>query len=79
MKISLKVRQIRELQAKHGISNLLQPTAEDAQKMASIDVLPDLYFEGTRANENAPSREEIEELDLSELMEGINGLFNPGK
>lgn len=79
-KLNLTVRQIRSIQEKHGIANLLAPTPEEAMKMANIDVLSDIYFEGTRRHENAPTREQIEDLTSEEIVTAVQGLFSaPGK
>lgn len=82
MKLKLTVRAIRALQEKHGISNLLQPTAEDAVKMACLDFLSDFYFDGSRSWEKPPSREEVEDTGISDILAAVKALLSgeaPGK
>ena len=82
MKLKLTVRSIRALQEKHGISNLLQPTAEDAVKMACLDFLVAFYYEGSRSWSPAPDRPAIEDVELSELLGAVKAALSgeaPGK
>jgi hypothetical protein len=76
--LELKVRVIREMQEKHGIGNLLQPTAEDAGKMATLDFLADFYYYGSRSWDAAPSREEIEDLPISEILAAVKAVLSGG-
>lgn len=70
--LSLKVRQVRTLQKKHGIQNLLNPTPEDGPKLANVDFLIDLYFEGSRSWEKPPTLEALEDLDVkAELFPAV--------
>jgi hypothetical protein len=78
-KLKLNVRQIKGLQEKHGIPNLLMPAPEEAAKMANVDFLTDFCYEGSRSWEPAPSRGDLEEFDLSEMIEAFQGYMNPGK
>lgn len=76
MKLSLKIRQIRSLQQRYGIGNLLRPSPEDAAKFADLDFLVDLYYEGTRGmGDEAPTMEAIEEMTIEELAEAQRELF----
>ncbi|MCW1916796.1 hypothetical protein OJ996_24625 [Luteolibacter sp. GHJ8] len=75
MQLKLSIKQIKGLQEKHGIANLLQPSAEDATKVANAGFLVDFYFEGSRKLENAPSIEEIEDMDVAELIGAYQGYF----
>ena len=76
MKLRLSVKQLRELQSKHGIANLLQPSAEDAAKLANLDFLVDFYYEGSRSlGEAAPSKEAVEEVDFSELLGAVQSFL----
>ena len=82
MKLKLTVRAIRALQEKHGISNLLQPTAEDAEKMATVDFLVDFYYQGSRSWDPAPEMDAIEEVEISELLAAVKSALSgeaPGK
>jgi predicted transport protein len=74
-RLELKVRQVRELQTKHGISNLLAPTPEEAGKLANVDVLVDIYHEGSRSWENPPTMDAIEDLTTADLLEGVKSLW----
>lgn len=80
--LKLTVRVIRALQEKHGISNLLKPTPEDGEKMATADFLIDLNYEGSRSWENAPTRDELEDVDIVELLTAAKAALSgesPGK
>ena len=68
-KLKLSPKQIRELQKKHGIENLLQPSPEEAKKVASLDFLCDFLFEGSRKWEKPPERDEVEDMDFREILD----------
>ena len=70
-RLKLTVRAIRSLQEKHGIANLLQATADDVAKMATLDFLVDFYFEGSLKWEAPPSKDDIEDLDIAELSAAV--------
>ena len=74
-RLELKVRQVRELQRKHGISNLLAPTPEEAGKLASVDVLVDIFHEGSRSWAEPPTMDAIEDLTTADLLEGVKSLW----
>jgi len=73
MKIVLKVRQLRALQKTHGISNLLKPTPEDAEKMLNLDFLCDAVKQGLEGQTDAP---DVEEMELSELLSLFRSFIN---
>jgi hypothetical protein len=79
-KLKLTIKQIRGLQEKHGVKNLLSPGPEDAAKLASLDFLVDMYYEGSRSwtgdTGAAPSRDEVEETDFRELLEAVQGFLS---
>jgi hypothetical protein len=74
--LKLTVRALRALQSKHGIVNLLQATAEDVAKMATLDFLVDFYYEGSRKWDPAPSMEEIEDIDIKELSASVQAVLS---
>lgn len=76
-RLQLKVSQVRALQTKHGISNLLAPGMEDAPKLANVDVLADIHVEGSKHWDTPLTIESVEDLTTDELMAGVKGLFNP--
>lgn len=78
MQLKLSVKQIKELQKKHGIANLLQPGTEDAAKLVNVEFLTDFYYEGSRKFETPPTRESIDEMEVAELIEGFQGFFKQG-
>ena len=77
--MKLTVKQIKALQQKHGIENLLNPGTENAGKIANVDFLVDFYYEGCRSFQDPPTREMIEELDLRELLAAFEDYMNPKK
>lgn len=80
--LKLTVRSIRALQNEHGISNLLQPTAEDAEKMACLDFLASFCYEGSRSWEKPPSREDVEEFEIGAILKAVKDVLSgeaPGK
>lgn len=74
--LKLTVRAIRSLQEKHGIRNLLAPGPEDAVKLADLDFLVAAYYEGSRSWEPAPTREEIEDVALPDLLAAVKGALS---
>lgn len=74
-KLKLTVKQLRGLQEKHGIANLLNP-GEDAPKVASLDFLTDAYYEGSRKWERPPTKEEIEELEFADLVGPVKAFLS---
>ena len=64
------------MQTKHGIGNLLAPGPEEAAKLASVDVLVDIYHEGSRRWPEAPTADAIEDLTTAELLEGVKSLWD---
>lgn len=66
-KLKLTPRQIRALQDKHGIKNLLNP-GEDGPKLATVEFLVDFTFEGSRKWDSAPTVEAVEEFDVGEML-----------
>lgn len=74
-KLKLTPKQIRELQEKHGIKNLLNP-GDDAPKMATIDFLTDITFEGSRKWESPPSKEAVEDMDVGEMLAATKSFFS---
>lgn len=70
MKLKLKVSQLRALQKKHGLENILQPSAEDLKKMLSLDFLTDFVTAGTSHWETKP---DVEEMELHELTGYFKG------
>lgn len=84
MKQPLKItpRAIRALQTKHGISNLLQPTAADGEKMATVDFLVDFTYEGSRSWDQPPAVEAVEEIEIGEMLTAVKAALSgesPGK
>ena len=75
MKLILKVRQLRALQTTYGISNLLKPTPEDAEKMIHLDFLCDAVKQGLEGQPDAP---DVEDLDLGELLSLFRSFINGG-
>jgi len=73
-KLKLTPKQIRELQEKHQIKNLLNP-GDDAPKMATVDFLTDITFEGSRKWESPPSKEQVEEFDVGEMLTATKDFF----
>ncbi|MDB6078757.1 MAG: hypothetical protein JWO82_2504 [Akkermansiaceae bacterium] len=73
LKLKLKMRQIKALQEKHKIANLLQP---DTKEIASADALVDIYFEGSRHWPEPPSMEAIEEMDFHELIDALKAMYS---
>lgn len=67
-KLKLTPKQVREIQEKHDIKNLLNPGPEDAPKLATIEFLSDFTFEGSRKWESAPTPEQIEDFDVGEML-----------
>lgn len=67
-KLKLTPKQIRELQKKHEIKNLLNPGPEDAPKLATIEFLTGFTFEGSRKWETPPTLEQIEDFDVGEML-----------
>lgn len=74
--LKLTVRALRSLQSKHGIANLLKATAEDEAKMANLDFLVDIYFEGSRKWDPAPTMEQVEDIEIGELSDAVKSVFN---
>lgn len=74
-KLKLTVKQLRGMQEKHGISNLLNP-GEDAPKVASLDFLTDAYYEGSRRWETPPTKEDIEELEFGDLVGPVKAFLS---
>lgn len=80
--LKITPRAIRALQEKHGISNLLQPSAEDGVKMATVDFLVDFTYEGSRSWDAPPPAEAIEEFEIGEMVAAVKGALSgeaPGK
>ncbi|MEK7952785.1 hypothetical protein [Luteolibacter soli] len=75
-RLKLTVRAIRAIQKKHGIENLLQPKPEDEAKMANLDFLVDFYFEGSRGWDNAPTIEQVEDVEIGDLSNAVKAVFN---
>jgi hypothetical protein len=75
----LTMRVIRSLQERHAITNLLQPTDGDAKKMANLDFLADFYYEGSRSWDPAPSREEVEDTPISEVLAAVRLTLSGGE
>lgn len=72
-KIKLKVSQLRELQEKHGLSNILNPSADDSQKMLTLDFLTDFVKTGTaHLGKGAPDVEDLDIKDLIAIFKGWN-------
>lgn len=64
--LKLKIRQLRELQAAAGISNILKPSGDDLERMLTLDFLTGFVWAGTEyLGAAAPDPEEME---LSELL-----------
>lgn len=79
-KLKLNVRQIRQLQEKHGIPNLLVPGPENTDKVANVTFLADFYFEGSRSwGKEAPTVEAIEEMDLRDLLAAFQAYMSPAE
>jgi len=79
-KLKLNVRQIRQLQEKHGIPNLLVPGPENTDKVANVSFLADFYFEGSRSwGKEAPKAEAIEEMDLRDLLAAFQAYMSPAE
>ena len=70
-RLKINTRIIRDLQERFGISNLLAPTPEDATKLANLDLLNAAYYEGSRSWDTPPSKDDIEEIDLPDLVEAF--------
>ncbi len=80
-RLKLPVKLVRALDEKHGV-NLLRIVEEDGLKMANLDFLLEVYFEGSREWENPPSKESLEDLDLHDLIAAVKGAISgdaPGK
>ena len=79
-KLKLNVRQIRQLQEKHGIPNLLVPGPENTDKVANVTFLADFYYEGSRSwGKDAPTVDAIEEMDLRDLLAAFQAYMSPAE
>ena len=79
-KLILKAGQIKALQKKHGIANLMNPGQDGAVLLTNVEVLTDIYFEGSRNWEKPPTVEEIDDKEPAELMEALQSIWQvPGK
>lgn len=74
--LKLTVRQIRNLQEKHGIPNLLVPGQENADKVANVAFLADFCLEGSRKWQNPPAPEDVEEMDFRELLAAFQAFMS---
>ena len=67
--LKLTAKTIRGLQEKFKITNFLSPTGDDQDKMGTLDVLLEVYFQGTRhLGDAALEMDDIEDtVDLRDL------------
>lgn len=76
-KLKLKVRQVRDVQKRHGIVNLLAMKPEDAEKLLTVDALVDIYHEASRHFEDPPTVDAIEEMEVTDIVKDVLEIFQP--
>lgn len=74
-KLRLTVRDLRSIQQDHGISNILKPSADDGDRMQTLDFLVDVISRGTAHLGDA--RPDVEEMTLEELVETFKAWNSP--
>jgi hypothetical protein len=73
-KLKLSVRAVRAIQNKHGIANIFALDKEPEK--ITVDFLADMYFEGSRSWDPAPSLDQVEDLELEELMAAVKNALS---